>query len=231
MTDSIKKRVLKLIIAFLIIIIILALPFIISMTSPYTVIITNTSAKYFMVKYMLISGNYLFCLKDSNEYNKRKDALAALAALAMRANSAHNYSFAYILMSDIANMEIIPGKEETSIAGSSSIEIKYFGKYKIDVSGYVGFLFLGMKNGKVYGSLRFPDWGNGAFEPIKNPWISKGKIGFIRSVETREEAKRVGSPGYFTQEFHGEYKDGGNVIQGFYLNRGANMMWRAFKLK
>jgi hypothetical protein len=225
MTDGIKKRVLRLIIVFFILIIVLALPFIVSLTASYSVLITTAGSKYFMAKYMLVSGNYLFCLKDTNEYNKRKDALSALA------NINHKFIFAYILMSDVSYMEIVPGREETGITGSGAVEIKYFGQYKIDVSGYVGFLFLGMKNGKVYGSLRFPEWGNGAFEPIKNPWISKGKIGFIRSVETREEARRVGSPGYFTQEFHGEYKDGGNVIQGFYLNRGANMMWRAFKLK
>lgn len=217
-----KKILFRFVIVLIIIIILILLPFIISLTSSYSALVTNNDSKYFMVKNMLTIGDYFFCMKDSREYNKRKEALA---------NNEHDYSFIFMSMPDIANIEVIPGEDESEPVVSGTADIKYFGKYKVDVSGNIGFLYLSMKKGKVYGSLRFPDWGNGAFERLKSIWINKGKIGFIRSVETIEELRRVGSPAYFTQEFHGEYKDGGNVIQGYYLNRGAHMMWRAFKLK
>ncbi|MFH0974243.1 MAG: hypothetical protein V1874_00500 [Spirochaetota bacterium] len=217
-----KKIFIKLLIVLIAILILLALPFAVSMTSDHVVLITNTNSKYYTAKHLLVIGEYAFCRKDSIEYTKRKEALAGIE---------HKYAYSFIPLREIAYMEIIPSGDNNGNVTGGTFESRYLGKYKIDVSGNVGYLYLGIKNGKVTGSVRFPDWANGSFEPLKNPWINKGKIGFIRSVETLEELKKVGSHGYFTQEFHGEYKENGNVIHGYYLNRGANMMWRAFKLK
>jgi hypothetical protein len=220
--NKMKKLFKKLSFVLIAIMILLILPFVISMTSDHVVLITNTGSKYYTAKHLLIIGENVFCRKDSNEFIKRKDALTG---------TEHRYAFSIIPMREIAFIEIIPSVDSNDNVTGGTFETRYLGKYKIDVSGNIGYLYLGMKNGKIVGSVRFPDWANGAFEPLKNPWINKGKIGFIRSVETIEELKKVGSRGYFTQEFHGEYKENGNVIQGYYLNRGANMMWRAFKLK
>lgn len=191
------------------------------LSSSYTVLVKNTNSKFFIAKDLLIAGNNLFCIRDSFEYNKRKEALSAVE---------FDFNFTRLPMNEIVYMEIIKEYDEESGNGLTFSKM-YLGKYKIDVSGNIGFLYLSAKNRKLYGTIRFPEWAHGVFEPLKNVWIKKGKIGFIRSIDTVEEAKRVGAPTFFTQEYHGDYKNDGNVIEGYYINRGAKMMWRGYKLK
>ncbi len=217
---DIKKK--KIIIISAMIILILAVPFILAFTSSYTVLIKNTHAKYYRANVILLARDSLICLKDSAEYRKKKVALAV---------SSHDYGFRIISMNDIVYMEIIPDSDEISTSKWKKYGIKYLGKYKADVSGNIGYLYLSSRRGKLYGSIRFPDWANGIFEPLKSLWISKGKIGFIRSVDTLEEAKRVGVSTFFTQEFYGDYKRKGNMIEGHYTSRGAKNAWRAFRMK
>ncbi|MBN2038730.1 MAG: hypothetical protein JW864_01730 [Spirochaetes bacterium] len=218
-----KKILWKIIIAVLLLLVLIAGLSAIILSSSYTVLIKDTNSRFFTAKDLLIAGDHLFCIRDSAEYTKRKDALAAVE---------YDFNFASISMNEIIYMEIIQEDEEEEQPGKGMTFSKmYLGKYKIDASGNTGFLYLSAKRGKLYGTVRFPEWAHGVFEPLKNVWIKKEKIGFIRSVDSVEEAKRVGAPTFFTQEYHGEYKNDGNVIEGYYINRGAKMMWRGYKIK
>ncbi len=220
MSDKKKGSLWKLTIVLLLLIAAIAAPFIIALTSSYTVLIKNTDSRYFIAKDILIAGDYLFCIRDSIEHKKRKNALAG---------NEHDYNFALLSIDDVVYIEVIPDGENISSADAMAFSKMYLGIYKVDVSGNSGYLYLRLKRGKLYGTIRFPDWAHGVFEPLKNLWIKNGRIGFIRSVDSTEEARRIGAPTFFTQEFHGEYKNEGNVIEGYYLNRGAKMMWRGYK--
>jgi hypothetical protein len=85
--------------------------------------------------------------------------------------------------------------------------------------------------GSLYGTIRFPDWGRGATEYLRNVRIVGGKIYFTRSATTAKEIRRLGTTSYFTQEYSGEYFRSGNFIRGYYTVQGARKSWEAFKTK
>jgi hypothetical protein len=193
--------------------------------SSYTAIITNIDSKYYRARILFLTGDTMVCLKYSGEYEKRVPALDA-------AESGFNLSI--VPLSDVANIEIVPDFNVTVYRqedDDGDIQTKYLGKFKVDVAGNIGYLYLKKKDGKLHGTIRFPDWANGSYEPLKSLWISKGKIGFIRSVDTPKEARYVGVTTYFIQEYYGNYVRKGNMIEGHYTSRGVKNQWRAYRLK
>jgi hypothetical protein len=223
------KRIVKIIIVALVIITAIAL---IALSSSYTVLIKAKDTGYFYARDILLVGDFLFCLRDSIEYTSIKEAENA---------EPDDYDFTFLSMKNITSIEKISDNEtvnaeitENKNPGKDvNVAKSYLGVYRIDVSGNSGFLYLSKnsKNGKIYGSVKFPEWAHGVFEPLKNLWIKNDKLGFIRSIETLEEKNRVGAPNFFTQEFYGEYKEEGNSIEGYFIYKGAKMMWRGYKVK
>ncbi len=205
------------------VLIIIAVHLLVFFNSSYTAIITNTDSKFYRARILFIAGDTMVCIKYSGEYDKRRSALDARES---------GFNLSVIPMSDVANIEVVPDFNVTVYAqDDGDIATKYLGKFKVDVAGNIGYLYLKKRDGRLQGTIRFPDWANGAYEPLKSLWISKGKIGFIRSVDTPREAKYVGVSTYFIQEYSGAYVRKGNMIEGTYISRGVKNQWRAYRLR
>jgi hypothetical protein len=220
-TNKKKKIIITAIIIF--ILLLAAIPVIFALTTSYTVLINSIGGKYYRARVLLLAGDSLFCLKDSREYDKRKPAIES---------GEPDFNFSVVPMAEVVYMEVIPDFNVTVYSQEDGdIPIKYLGKFKVDVAGNIGYLYLKKKDGKLYGTIRFPDWAKGVYEPLKSLWISKGKIGFIRSVDTPKEARYVGVTAYFIQEYYGDYVRKGNMIEGNYTSRGVKNQWRAYRVK
>lgn len=108
---------------------------------------------------------------------------------------------------------------------------QYLGTYRINASGHEGILVLRMKDGMLYGSVRFPNWANGVWEALKGVSIKNNNLYFTRSVTTERERIKTGAREYFTQRYVGSYKDNGRRIIGFYKLRGAKYLFEAHRKK
>ena len=62
---------------------------------------------------------------------------------------------------------------------------------------------------------------------MKNLNIRDGRIYFMRSAETSDELKRLGSNRPFKQEFYGEFQRNGTFIKGYYTDTGIENKWQA----
>ncbi len=203
-----------------VIIILLVLPVVMTMSSSYQVIISNSQSQYFNAKALIITGNKILCLKGSSVYQTRETALKSEET---------NYTPAVLNVTDYILIEIITRHEE--IAKDGEIHGKYLGVYQVIVTGHPGYLYLSSKDGQLYGSIQFPKWANGVYEPLKNVYFSKGKINFTRSVTTPQEMKRVGANNYFVQQYSGDYSENGKIIKGFYIKDGTSQLWEAIRIK
>jgi len=159
----------------------------------------------------------MLCKKDASVFAGRDEALK---------NKQENYSLAVLTVRDLAFIEIIP-----EIVVSGAIDGIYLGMYLVSVTGHVGYLYLLAKDDVMYGTIRFPQWGKGAAEPLKNVYFSNGKINFTRSVTNSSELREVGSNNYFVQQYSGEYSQDGTFIKGFYIKDGARLLWEAQRIK
>ena len=117
-----------------------------------------------------------------------------------------------------------PASEKKDEPGRS---LAVIGVYDVTLSGFKGTLSLWANEGVLYGYIQFPQWAKGAKEPLKKLRVSGEKISFIRSVESAEEQKRVGAPGFFVQKFEGTVTNGGKRLYGRFTNRGVKESWDA----
>lgn len=101
------------------------------------------------------------------------------------------------------------------------------GVYDVTLSGFKGTLSLWANEGVLYGYIQFPQWAKGVKEPLKKLRVTGDRITFIRSVESAEEQKKVGSPGFFVQNFEGTITGGGKRLYGRFTNRGVRESWDA----
>lgn len=108
---------------------------------------------------------------------------------------------------------------------------QYLGIYHINASGHEGILVLQVKDGVLYGSVRFPNWANGVWEPLKGVTIKNNTLQFTRSVTNEQERIKTGAREYFTQYYVGSYTDSGKKIIGFYKSRGAKYLFEAYRKK
>jgi hypothetical protein len=191
-------------------------PCIITVFSSYTVIVEDRDGNYYRAKNILILGNSMISRRDPESSVKKSDALKAEPA---------SYSLSYRSMMEIRNIEIIPGPDEDSeIEGI--VDSRYLGRYNVIVQGHSGVLYLREKDGKLYGSMRFPKWGKGAVEYLRRVRISYGKIRFTRSANSSKEIKRLGANYYFTHRFYGTYSKSGKKIEGYFINdRKEKHLW------
>jgi len=105
----------------------------------------------------------------------------------------------------------------------------YTGSFEITMSGYKGEIFIGIKDGSFYGTIKFYNWGNGTPQPLKNLRVNEDKIYFVRSITTKEELVKYGGTAFFTQEFYGFISKDKKIIRGYYRYAGMQDNWQAVR--
>jgi hypothetical protein len=209
-------------ILIIIILILLAIPVILVLSTSQPVLISNSQSQFFTAKSVVIIGNKIICLKGSSIYPSRDIASKI---------EEKKFSPAILSLNDYVLIEILHKTETVETEKKGEIEGIYTGVYQVVVTGHTGFLYLTSKDGYLYGSIQFPKWANGVYEPLKNVYFSKGKINFTRSVTDAMELKRIGANSYFVQQYSGEFSADGSIIKGYYVKDGTNHIWQANKIK
>jgi hypothetical protein len=182
-------------------------------------------------KYLKISSAFslpgYFIIRRASDEFQSKDAALNDAASASR--------FSIVSANDIDSIEFSPTKEVIRTSGSKdnwSATLKdYIGEYRINAAGNNGFLYLYARNGQLYGTIRFPGWGKGAVENLKNVRINAGTISFTRSAQTKVELDNLAVHTPFVQNYTGTYVHSGQSIKGSYVSLGAVKYWTAEKNK
>jgi len=196
--------------------ILIIFPLFLTLLSPYTAIVEDIEGNYYRAKNIFICGNFMLSRRDPESSAKKSEALKAEPAL---------YSLSFRPMFEIRNIEIIPGPDEDS-ESDGVVDPRYLGRYNVLVQGHRGVLYLREKDGRLYGTVRFPGWGKGAVEYIRSVRIGNGRIQFIRSANSAKEIKRLGANYYFTQRFYGSYSKSGKKIEGYFINdRKEKHLW------
>lgn len=201
----------------------LAVLIIMTLSAGYDVLVKDASG-YYRARSLFIAGNVFFCSRDEASYPTKKQAIDSLAA---------GTDLSFISMKQVEFIEIVWRGDETGPAlGEWQATLKdYIGDYQMNAAGNRGFLSLRASGSYVYGTVRFPDWGRGATEYLKNVRIAGGKIYFTRSATTAQELRRIGGNAYFVQQYSGEYLQSGRMIRGFYTVYGARKTWEAVKTR
>ncbi len=175
-------------------------------SADYSAIIRTSEKKYFRARNLFICGNVMISMKGAETSNN------------MRFTSEEDdYSLSILSMSEIGLIHIIPEAAE-DIDGDLAAPSKYLGRYSVEVQGHIGTLYLKATRKRVYGTIRFPKWGTGAYQRLKAVKIKNGSISFIRSANSVEETRRLGANRYFTQRFYGKYSSSGRTIKGRFTN-------------
>lgn len=126
-------------------------------------------------------------------------------------------------------------KTETVIPGNnvneSGIEDMntHTGGFDLSMSGYKGELFIGISEGKFYGTIKFSNWGNGTPQPLVDLKVSEEKIYFKRIIRTKEDLIKYGGTAYFEQDFYGIFTPDKKTIKGYYRYTGTQDNWQALK--
>jgi hypothetical protein len=198
-----------------------ALLFFMAAFARYDAMVKDTSGNFYRARALFIAGNLFICSRDSSNYTTKQDALKAASA---------GRSLSVVSMNGIEFIEI-SGKEDTGPAlGAWQPSLKdYIGDYTVNAAGNHGYLSLRAGGGYLYGTIRFPNWGRGGTEYLKNVGIANGKLYFTRSVTTQQELRRLGANAYFIQQYSGEYLRSGNLIRGFYVVNKERKQWEAYK--
>ncbi len=188
----------------------------------YDVLIKEISGSYYRAQTLVIAGNTLICRRDPIDYPTKKEALESKEP---------SRNLVLISMKQIETIQIMNVQEESKpFLGTWQPALRdYVGDYTINAAGNRGFMSLRAGGEALYGTIRFPEWGKGATEYLKNVRIVGGKIYFTRSATTAYEIKRLGTNKYFVQHYRGEYFQSGNYIRGTYTVQGETKAWEAVK--
>lgn len=224
--EKVKKYLKIFSIVFLFIL--LLLPAIMQFFPSNEVVVKEIDGELYRGKIVFTTDNAVYLYKSKNSY-KELD-------IAYSDNSEIDFSLSKIEVSKLDSVYYIIKSEEKvedleKEKNDQKFDPKYLGNYKIKVSGHKGYLYLRYKNNILYGGVKFPDWANGVYEPIKRLNIKNGYISFTRSATTVKEIRRIGASAYFTQKFSGRYYQQGRIIKGFFYNNGAKQSWEAEKIK
>jgi hypothetical protein len=198
------------------IIILICLPFICAILSARNAVIKQTSGGFYRAKSLIVLGDFVFGIKDPSVFQTRPDPEAISSAYRP-------------FIDTLKNIEIIEFFYDIKI-NEKNVNVNPVGIFLINASGHKGYLYITSNNGYAYGSVRFPQWAKGVYEPLKGLKVSKNEISFTRSVTNPAEQKAVGAPSYFIQQYSGKYYNGGLVIKGFYVKDGARFSWEAVKI-
>jgi len=188
------------------------------LNSPYSVIIEDKDMNFYRAGNLFICGNTVICRMDPEPVKER---------VKLPEENRARFIFKTLSMQDIISIETVQA-QQVETKGTLQVNREHLGRFKIHLQGYQGILVLGVSNERVYGTVRFPQWGKGAVETLKGVRISGGEVNFIRSASTEEEMKRLGANYLFKQKFSGSYSPSGKVIKGFMVNdRGERHEWDA----
>jgi len=192
-------------------------------------IIRTDDSRYFRANNILLIGNFVIILRAGESFDSRDKSLGS---------DSPPLNPGFYRIGNLSAIEFNFAAEEKKNGlnqGSSdkwSMSLKdYIGEYKINAAGNNGYLFLGVKGGVVYGSVRFPNWGRGVIEPLKNVRIANGAIWFTRSAVSSAEMKALGITAPFVQEYQGSYVHSGNKIKGTYSVQNVKKDWEAIRSK
>ncbi len=203
-----------------VVVILIAVPVFKVLNSSVQAIIKDKDMNYFRVEKVYICGSTLICRADSESAGERSKLPEV---------DRSRFSFKIFSIPDIVSIEFLQ-EEDTAVEDSAPVHAMRLGKFKIHLQGHEGILFLGVSDERVYGTVRFPQWGKGAVETLKGLRISGGEIKFTRSASTQKEVQRLGANYLFKQKFSGTYSSSGKVIKGFMVNdRGEKYEWEAEK--
>ena len=122
---------------------------------------------------------------------------------------------------------ILPGNSIQE-SGINDI-VSHTGKFEVSMSGYKGELFIGIANGRFYGTIKFFNWGNGIPQPLTDLKLTEDKIYFKRVIKTKEDLIKYGGTAYFEQEFYGIFTADKKTIKGYYRYIGTQDNWEAVK--
>lgn len=198
-----------------------ALFFFMAIAAGYNALVKDTSGNFYRARALFVAGNLFICSRDASNYPSKQEALKGRDT---------GRSLSLVSMKEIEVIEL-SGKDEAGPAlGAWQPSLKdYVGDYTVNAAGNRGYLSLRASGGYLYGTIRFPDWGRGATEYLKNVGIANGRLYFTRAVATPQELRRVGANAYFTQQYSGEYLRSGNLIRGFYTVNRERKQWEAYK--
>ena len=188
----------------------------------YSFLIHDTTGKYYRGRALIVVGMLLVCRREPTAHPSR---IAAIRA------AEEPRSLTFMSMRNVRHIEIIADKEEEAPAAWQPALKDYLGDYTVNAAGNHGYLSLRAGKQGVYGTVRFPEWGKGATEYLKNVRIANGKIYFVRSVYSRQEQIRIGANRPFVQVYSGEYYRSGRRIKGHYTVDGMRKQWDAVKTR
>lgn len=221
--DDKKKKLYTLILLLTLsaaVIFLITLPVVKVLNSSYSVIIKDKNMNYFRAGNLFICGNTIICKRDSESVQDR-------AMIPQEDRS--RYSYKILSMQEIISIEILQD-EDAAVIELSAVNPQYLGRYKIQLQGHEGILVIGVSKDRIYGTVRFPQWGKGAVEYLKGVRISSGEIRFLRSASTPEEIRRLGANYLFKHKFSGTYSSSGKVIKGIMINdRREKYEWEAMR--
>ncbi|HSA15315.1 MAG TPA: hypothetical protein P5346_11300 [Spirochaetota bacterium] len=219
--DTIKLKKLAPLLALAAIPLLIVLALLISPS--YSVLVLDADSHYYRARVLFMFRNHMACKKDEALFQSRDIALA---------HQMKDSGIALVSLADIKLLEILPeelyGESESDEA---DLPVSHYGRFKINASGHIGYLYLSAGEKGVYGTIRFPDWGLGAYEKLKDIRIGKDTVSFTRSVTTPQEMRKTGAPVYFTQKYQGKYLLGGKIIKGQYRTAQGKFLWEAQRVK
>ena len=132
--------------------------------------------------------------------------------------------------------ETVTGKDITGgISGNSVKESgitdidNHTGNFIITFSQYKGELFIGISEGKFYGTIKFFNWGNGVPQPLTDLKVTEKKIYFRRVINRKEDLLKYGGTAFFDQQFYGIFTEDKKTIKGYYRLTGTQDNWKAVK--
>ncbi len=193
-------------------------------SAKYDVLIKENNGSYYRAQALVVAGDALICRRDPGNFPTKKEAVESKET---------GRKLSYISMKQIETIQIMSPQEESgpSLQAWQPLLKDYVGDYTVNAAGNRGFMSLRAGGGGLYGTIRFPEWGRGTTEYLKNVRIVGGKIYFTRSATTPYEIKKLGTNKYFIQNYSGEYFRSGSYIRGTYSVQGEMKSWEAVKNK
>ncbi|XDD52233.1 hypothetical protein AB3N59_19990 [Leptospira sp. WS92.C1] len=130
-----------------------------------------------------------------------------------------------IPMDTVEKIEFFPEEKTTDGAELSANDKLFVGNYQLTVGPHKGTLQLyGGKNGRLYGNLKFVNWGKGKPEFLGGLFVKGNQIQFVRSC-TGVKCSEIGSNVPFTQKYTGVLE--GRSISGTYRGNNSSGNWDA----
>ncbi|TGM58836.1 LIC20036 family protein [Leptospira adleri] len=130
-----------------------------------------------------------------------------------------------ISMETVEKIEFFPEETPATSAELSANDKLFVGTYQLNVGPHKGLLQLfGGKNGRLYGNLKFSNWGKGKWESIGAPIIKGNQIQFVRSC-SGVRCSEIGSNVPFSQKYVGVLE--GRSISGTYRGNNSSGNWDA----